>query len=144
MQHTLKSPAPSLRHCDYVLQIFFSAPYLFHSQPPGVCEVTKQFLVCLFVFCWRVGRFIQRHLLCVCVCVCVCDVTRSYMWRASFKCVTWLIHICDAIHSYVWRDAFICVTWRIHMCDVTHLCVWHGLTRLEHVKSAQMCNVTYS
>jgi hypothetical protein len=35
-------------------------------------------------------------------------VSRPYVWRDSFTCVTWLIHMCDVTHSHVWRDSF---TW---------------------------------
>ena len=45
-------------------------------------------------------------------------MTRAYVWRDSFICVTGLIHMCDVTHSYV------CVTWLIHTCAVTHSYVW--------------------
>ena len=59
----------------------------------------------------------------------ICDVTRSYVWRDSFICVTWLMHMCDATHSYVWRDSFICVTWLTrlnYMFQATRLYVRHS------------------
>jgi len=43
------------------------------------------------------------------------DVTHSYVWHASFICVTCLIHMCDMPHSYVWHASFIRVTCLIHM-----------------------------
>jgi len=50
------------------------------------------------------------------------DTTHSYVWHASFVCMTWLLHRCDVTihmydmtHSYVWHDSFICVTWLIHI-----------------------------
>jgi len=49
------------------------------------------------------------------------DMPHSYVWHASFICVTCLIHTCDMPHSYVWHASFIYVTWLIHMCDAPHL-----------------------
>jgi len=61
-------------------------------------------------------------------------MTRSYVWHASFLCVTWLIHMCGmphscfgisnsyfahSAHSYVWR-AF------IPKCNICHLYLWHA------------------
>jgi len=79
----------------------------------------------------------------------MCDMTRSYVWRDSFTCVTWLFHRRDVTHSYVWRNSMIWVsfvwvdsiiwvnfaeivkqavtrvTWLMHMCDMTHSYVLH-------------------
>ena len=46
----------------------------------------------------------------------MCDLTHSYLWYASFICVTCLIHVCDMtltclMHIYVWHDSCICVAW---------------------------------
>jgi len=52
----------------------------------------------------------------------MCDITRPFLCRGSFICVTWLIRICDKLvyvcdmtHSNVWHGSFLCATWLIHM-----------------------------
>jgi len=55
----------------------------------------------------------------------MCDMTRSYVWRASFLCATWLVHTCDIARSCVWHDSFVTVTWLVRMSDMTHSYVWH-------------------
>jgi len=91
----------------------------------------------------------------------MCDITHSFVWHNSFRCVTWarymyfkpwLIHTCEMTHSCVWhghvrcisnRESFIYVTWLIHMCDMTHSNEWHDsficVTCLIH-----MCDMTHS
>jgi len=96
-----------------------------------------------------------------------CNMTYSYVWHASFICVTWLIQMCDMTHSYprqgycvrcllrrsrcdiglihshLWHDSFTYVAWLIHICDMTHSHMWHDLfiyaTWLIH-----MCHMTHS
>jgi len=55
----------------------------------------------------------------------MCDMPHSYVWHASFICVTWLIYVCDMPHSYVWHAPFICVMLLTHMRDGTQSHVWH-------------------
>jgi len=57
----------------------------------------------------------------------MCDMTHSYVWHASFICVTWLICVCDMTHSNVWRDSSIRVAWLIYMCDMTHSHICGGV-----------------
>jgi len=92
------------------------------------------------------------------------DMTHSYAWDDSFKCVRWLIHMCkmtrlhmrhdsiicvrrlihmcETTHSYVWDDEFICVTWLSHMYKIAHSYVWDDsvicVTWLIH-----MCDMTH-
>jgi len=40
----------------------------------------------------------------------VCEVTHSCVWCESS-------HVCGVTRLYVWRDSFVCVTRRIHICD---------------------------
>ena len=75
----------------------------------------------------------------------MCDMTHSYLWHASFICVTWLIHISDMPHSYVWHDSFISLTCLIHMCDMTHSYLWHAsficvtwLIYISHIRMSRM------
>jgi len=79
----------------------------------------------------------RKVFLACCLRVChVCDMPHSYVWHASFICVTCLIHMCDMPHSYVWHALFICVTCLIHMCDMPHSYVWHeGCTCVWHASS---------
>jgi len=104
----------------------------------------------------------------------MCDMTHSYVWHDSFRCVTWLIHMCDMTHShvtrlthmcdmthsYVWHDSFICVTWLIRGCDITYEWVtshmkwvmsqiWmtHArltLSAIERLPLIHMCDTTHS
>jgi len=68
----------------------------------------------------------------------MCDMPHSYVWHASFICVTCLIHMCymthglvEACHTHKWGVSH---TWMrhvneaclIHVCDTPHLCVWHA------------------
>jgi len=91
-------------------------------------------------------------------------MTRLYVWRDSFTCVTWLVFtwgICDVTVVCVWRDECMCMTWLIHVecmsewAVTSHRCamtrsrvrhVWHDsfvrstcLTWLIH-----MCDMTNS
>jgi len=95
---------------------------------------------------------------CVTPLIHMCDMTRSYVWPASFIRVTWLIQMRDTTLSYVWHDfihyvgvamkaATSCILcrnclhplplrndscirmpWLIHMCDMTNSYVCHDLT----------------
>jgi len=73
------------------------------------------------------------------------DMTHSYVWHASFICVTWLIHMCDLTDSYVWHDSFMRVTWLIHMCDTTHSYVWHASWRIpiRETRLIHMCDMPH-
>ena len=81
-----------------------------------------------------------RGFICVTCLIRMHRMTHSYLWHASFICVTlthtymWhdsliyvtcLIHTCDMTHSYVWHASFIRVTWLMHVCDMTLSYVWH-------------------
>jgi len=46
----------------------------------------------------------------------MCDMTRSYNWHVSFKCVTSLVRMCDGIVIWPIHSAI----WLIQMCDTTH------------------------
>ena len=63
------------------------------------------------------------------------DMTHSYIWHDSFKCITWHTHMRDMTYTYVWHDSFICVTWLIH----AHFRVWHDSFTLILV-----CDMTHS
>jgi len=73
----------------------------------------------------------------------MCDMTHSYVWHASFICVSWLIHMCDMPDSHLWNYVFIRVAYLIHMCDMPHSHVWHAsftcVTCLIH-----MCDMPHS
>jgi len=71
------------------------------------------------------------------------DMPHSYVWHASFTCVTWCIHMCDMTHSYMWHDSFICVPWLIHMCDMSQSYVWHdSVIRVPWL--IHTCDMTHS
>ena len=80
-----------------------------------VMSVTWLIITCdVTTFCVRHDSFILL----------MRDMTRSYVWRDSFTCVTLLFH--------VWHAYFIRVAWLIHiydiiiyMCDMPHSYVWH-------------------
>jgi len=76
------------------------------------------------------------------------DIAHSYVWHASFMCVTCLIH--DLSHSCASRYPFIYASFRwliflIHVCDMTHSYAWydslHLLCNMCHVHT---CDMTYT
>jgi len=87
----------------------------------------------------------------------MCDLTHSYEWYDSCKCVTRLIHTCDMTHSYIRLDSFLCatwpldlggilietlvfnVTWLLHVCDITHSYVWHDSSTLVTCLIHDLC-----
>jgi len=78
-----------------------------------------------FAICHVTRLYVPRDLfICVTWIIDMCDLTPLYVRHDSFICVTWLIRTYIS-HSYVWSDSFICVTWLIHTCDVTPSYLWH-------------------
>jgi len=68
------------------------------------------------------------------------DIYTTHMNEAHHTYIfeTWLVHMClymcDMPHSYVWRASFICVTCLIHMCGVYifHTYILQHVTRHIH------------
>jgi len=48
----------------------------------------------------------------------MCDTSPSHVPHDSSIRVPWLIHVCDTTLSYVWPETFTCVTCLLHMCPV--------------------------
>jgi len=77
----------------------------------------------------------------------MCDLTHTYVWHASYICVTWLIHMCDLTHSYVWPDSFICVTCLMYlmMLLLAHFDVLHDEDKLLCFKRLiRLCDITHT
>ena len=80
-----------------------------------MCVVVWLFHMCDIVHsCVSCDLFIRMTFL-----VHVCDVTLSYAWHCSFRCVMLLFHMCDLEHSCMSCDSFTCVTLLIRVCDIT-------------------------